>query len=283
MQSVTGISAEKVWIFRQLQYQNALRHLDEILSHASIPYMPIKGAYLICSGLASLIKKRIMVDIDLLVQPQHYEATIRLFSKHPLFERKSPDPWFFEYPFTFTSGKHRIELELHYQLNRNERFHLPTTSLFDRGYPQTATRILPSPEDALIILICHTLVHSGYGLPNSIYDEISAICSLPSFRWSRFCFILKSTGVEPYGFALLRSFMRKKARVLPIPAKHRWADQLFRLTPERQQLHMSHRLFYRGCIEPLFARHPIRLMVGWLLRTVRKTIAAGGVCGNNTY
>jgi hypothetical protein len=261
------------WIFRQLLYSNALDHLDELFQSFRIRYMPIKGACLIRSGLASAIDSRTMVDIDLLVKPCDFETIVRNLSAHPLFEPGPPDPWFFEQPFTFTNGEHTIKLELHYQLNREERFHLPTEELFRRGREQSTVCFLPSPEDALIIHICHTLVHSGYGLAKTTYEEIGVLCSESGFKWKRFFPILKSTGIEPYGFALLRMYREKKQIRIPVPSEHKWADLLFRMTPDRQNLRKSNQLLYRGCIEPLFTRHPIRLMAGWVVKVLRKKTA----------
>lgn len=272
MRCLNPDSKKRAWIFRQLQLGNALRHLDNIFSTFGIPYMPIKGAYLLSASLAGSIPVRTMVDIDLLVQPHHFNETITKLTGHPLFTIGPPDPWFFEQPFTIHNGKHDIQLELHHQLNREERFHLPTVDLFKRGHHRSNVCIHPSAEDALTILICHSLVHSGYGLVKSLWDEIEVLSSDPTFSWSRFFTLFGTTGIEPYGFALLRQYASRKQTDIPVPSKYRWADILFKGMPERDDFRTRKRFLYRGFIEPLFTKAPIHLMGGWIGRTIRKNI-----------
>ncbi len=258
------------WIHQQLIFSDILDFIENIFSSAGIPYMPIKGSYLIAAGIASQIPDRTMLDIDILVRPENFHETISLLSDHPHFKKDAPDLWFFEQTFKITRNKDPLYFELHCQINREERFHLSADSLFNRGTAQTPERVLPSPEDAMVILVGHSLVHSGKGLQSSIFNEITEISALKDFCWQRFFTILKNTGIEPYGFALLRAYSRKTDMPVPIPDKHRWADILFRQVPQRNKNSTVYRLWYRGFIEPVFSRSPVKLMFGWTLRTLRR-------------
>jgi hypothetical protein len=196
------------WIVRQLMYENALSHLDTVFSSIGTRYMPIKGAYLLCVGLAAALPERNMVDIDLLMLPGDFRSIVDWLGAHPLFTRCAPDPWHFEQAFLFANGAHAVKIELHRQLNREERFRLPADELFSRGVAQTAIRVLPSAEDALVILLCHTLVHSGFGFPASTGREIEVLAGQKGFSWEKCRKLIRRSGIEPYCFALLRHFAR---------------------------------------------------------------------------
>jgi hypothetical protein len=268
MHTAKNLTRTNSWPLRQLIYENALELLNRIFDDIDISYMPLKGSYLICTGLAQALPARSMVDIDLLVRKKDFQKAINELTLHPQFRKEPPDPWFFEQPFIFTGGVRPVKLELHCQLNRNERFLLPTEQLFKRGSKQTRVRVLPSAEDALTILICHSLVHSRIGLPESVRGEIRLISSLPYFSWQNFYSLLQSTGIAPFGLALLRKYTTRKDVPIPLPKKYHWADFLFRLMPSRIRHHKLHRLFYRGFIEPFFMRSPAKLVAGWAVRTL---------------
>lgn len=73
------------WQIRQVVYAAVLEALDALFAELHIAYMPIKGAYLICTHLAEQIPAREMIDIDLLVRPAYFKRAIALLSAHPLF------------------------------------------------------------------------------------------------------------------------------------------------------------------------------------------------------
>jgi hypothetical protein len=269
MQQSTGSASQRRWIHQQLVFGCTLELIDNIFNTGAIGYMPIKGAYLIAAGIAPQLPERKMLDIDILVRPGDFQKTIGLLSVQPHFTPDAPDPWFFERTFLLTDNRDRVFLELHHQINREERFRLPADELFSRGSKQTATRVLPSPEDALVILLCHTMVHIGKGLQSSTFIEMAAIMSQKGFSWNRFMATLRTTGIEPFGFALLRECSRKMRVPIRVPAKYRWADVLLKITPQRDRSGKMRQMLFRGFAEPLFARSPARLTAGWIVRTVK--------------
>ena len=137
------------WMVRQMVYRDVLDALDRIFFGQAIEYMPVKGAYLLCSGLAGKMTVREMIDIDLLVHPTDFTRTVASFSTHPCFTREPPDPWSFEQSFLFRHGNHTVRFELHSALNRAERFVLDVGAMFDRAHLQTSVRRIMSVEDAL--------------------------------------------------------------------------------------------------------------------------------------
>lgn len=256
---------QKRWQIRQVVYASVLEALDVLFAELHIDYMPIKGAYLICTHLAELISAREMIDIDLLVRPTDFKRAIALLSAHPLFEREPADPWFFEQSFMFTHGNHRIHFELHSQLNRSERFLLDTDTLFDCAHKQTAWRVISPPEDALLVLVCHALVHLVDGIREQVCEEARLLSIQEGFSWRRFRSRLAATEIEPFCRALLY-----KAGVQPVlvdkPMKLfrpvLWARMLIAVkTPGRYAGIRT--MVYRLCVELAFVRRPWLLLVGY--------------------
>ena len=70
----TNFPVDTTWVFKQFIFEDVLRDLDDHFQHLKIDYMPIKGAYLICSGLAKQIKSRSMNDIDILVRERDFDG-----------------------------------------------------------------------------------------------------------------------------------------------------------------------------------------------------------------
>ena len=80
MSQASKAAADTTWVFKQFLYEDVLRDLDDHFQRLNIDYMPIKGAYLICAGLAQRIRSRTMVDIDILVREGDFNAVISYFS-----------------------------------------------------------------------------------------------------------------------------------------------------------------------------------------------------------
>ncbi|MBN1578961.1 MAG: nucleotidyltransferase family protein [Chitinispirillaceae bacterium] len=257
------------WKVRQVVYGEVLDSLDRIFSGWAIEYMPIKGAHLICTGLAGRIEAREMDDIDLLVRPSDFLRAIELFSSHPLFTREPPDPWHFEQSFLYRYGNHPIHFELHRALNRPERFTLESDALFNRSHRQTAARRVMSAEDALVVLIAHTLVHLVDGIREQVYDEAALLLQEPKFTFKQFSALLDATGIGRFGRALLTITARRKGAPLPVlflaPA---WAVALLAVRTPRRYRGIATAL-YRGFVETVFVKKPASLLIGYARRKFR--------------
>ncbi len=62
------ITPARQWVLNQIFYEEALKEIDEHFQKMQMSYMPIKGAYLICTGLAEKMENRFISDIDILVR-----------------------------------------------------------------------------------------------------------------------------------------------------------------------------------------------------------------------
>jgi hypothetical protein len=209
------LSAHKRWVVLQMLYRDLLAELNGHFSRMGVRYMPIKGAYLILAGLAERIDARQMVDVDILVDHANFDRVRDYFVACPNATVED-DPWYFERQVTYRSGNHRFLVEIHYLLNRPERFHLPPQELFERGLQKGKLLWLPCAEDALAIAVCHSLVHIGWGhFREEAFSDFEVISDTPAFSWERFDAIITAAGVSRFRHLIFLLFALKKGRRLP--------------------------------------------------------------------
>jgi|GEM_PF-953866 len=257
----------RYWMVRRVVFLEALDTLEGIFSQIGIEYMPIKGAHLLCTGLAEKIAVRQMIDIDLLVRESDFDRCIDLLSADPRCVRLAPDPWSFEQPFHLRQGSHLVRFELHRALNRPERFSLDTAALFSRSSARTALCRIMTHEDALAVLVCHTLVHIVDGIRPQVFEEIALLANTEGFVPELFFLYLHKTGIERFAGALLVAAARsgyKTTRLGPVHASRLAVALVTIKTPGRSKGVLS--LMFRVFVELFFVRHPFRLALGGLGR-----------------
>jgi hypothetical protein len=243
------------WTIKQLLFESLLDELDTVFSILETPYMPIKGAYLIRSGLANRLSQREMLDIDILVKPRDFPAVADRFARDP---RSTPrkNHWPFENSFQFRVGKITGCVEIHHHLNYPERFLLPADELFSRARELSPGKscMLPCPEDALLILVCHALVHIGFEIKSASIAEIQLISSLEGFSWERFWRQCERTGIAD--FARFLFSLTSPHFPLLNPRKSVYCAALSRMiSPEHYQ--QMPKLLRRLIIEWPMMRNPV--------------------------
>jgi hypothetical protein len=252
------------WNIRRIVYEEALAGLDAVFASLGITYMPIKGAHLICTSLAGKIAAREMRDIDLLVRPADFAKTVAALDDHPQFSREPPDKWDFEQSFLYRHGNHSIHFELHRALNRPERFLLDIDELFDRATTRTAVQRIMTPEDALVVFVCHTLVHLVDGIPEHTFREADILIQAEGFSWEQFGVLLRATGIERFGKALLCQAARQQGFSLP-PLLGPLLPERLLLSIPPPHLHRGIRtLLFRSFVELFFVRNPAGMVAGYL-------------------
>jgi hypothetical protein len=209
------LSPHKRWVVKQILYRDLLTELDGHFTNMDVRYMPIKGAYLILAGLAERIDAREMLDVDILVDRENFDAVCDYFARCPNTTVED-DPWYFERTVWYHLGSQRLRVEIHYLLNRPERFILPPQELFARGLQKGTFLWLPGPEDALAIAVCHALVHIAWsGLREAVFDDVSVLARMPDFAWPRFETIMAQTGIMRFRRFLFLLLERKRGLWLP--------------------------------------------------------------------
>jgi hypothetical protein len=271
------LDTDTTWVFEQFLYEDALGDLDNHFQRLNIDYMPIKGAYLICAGLALQIPSRTMSDIDILVRESDFETVISHFRSIPNVSI-ADGSWpvnkkgsRFEVTFYMPYNDHMVMVDVHNFINLRQRFILPPEQLFSRGRKQER-RILPSTEDALAICLCHGFSHVAHVFSDALFDDVTLFVKV-SVDWARFWDVAESTGIAAFMYYVLKK-LERKGKIPPVPAtkktiKFIYADILRVLVGDHDHGVMP-ALIRRLCIELPFCRDPVGLFLNKCLRSLRR-------------
>jgi hypothetical protein len=197
------------WKILQLVYGEMLDMLEKLFASQNFFFMPVKGAYLIKTGLAEKIETRKMVDIDILLKVDQFEAACQWFG---LLEnaREKYNYWKFERSFIYIFSGIPIHIEFHRLINFPARFLLQNEDLFKRGIRISCSCILPDAVDSLLIHICHKLAHVIDGFEDQFYEEISLYSSQEGFEWEIFWERACKTGILGFIWLVLETWKKKK-------------------------------------------------------------------------
>ena len=202
--------------------------------------MPIKGAYLICCELAGKMRFRRMDDIDILVKREDFDKVCTYFSNLPqvtFLKHK----WYFEKEFSYSFGTFKCHMEIHWLLNYPFRFFFPTKNLFFRAIqPDKSMRLMPSSEDALLLLICHSLVHISFELRETLFEEIGLIINQTEFNWGKFWISSAASGIEAYIYSIVGWYNKETNSTVILNKRHLYARLLSNWITLRRYNQMPH-------------------------------------------
>ncbi len=259
------------WAVAQLVYEDVLCELDKEFTHLQIPYMPIKGAYLIATGLGERLYERRMADIDILIPPVHFEKALSYFRAHPRTSilpgswPKNPKGWAFEFSFTYRYQRNDIVIDIHKSLNYPERFAYKTQDIFSRAHANGVLCKIPSREDALLVTICHRLVHIGMGVPDDFFRETKLLTQQSDFSWSRFWDIASDSGIMPFVYYIFRLCQKRYPLSPHYPRSFIYPELLMRV-PHIPLCSKYRDIIRRIFLELPFSHKPARLVIKKILR-----------------
>ena len=210
------VSPLTTWILLQLIYGEVISDIERHFSIAGYRFMPIKGAYLIKTGLAVSIQNRKMVDIDLLIPQMQFTEICEWFALLPNVIPKE-NYWDFERSYVYTKFGNPVYLEFHRLINFPARFLLPNELLFKRGITVSEACILPDPTDALLIHICHKLAHVIDGFEEQFYREITMYAEQQGFSWEAFWKRAKETEIIGFIWLVIEKWKRIKSFDISLP------------------------------------------------------------------
>ena len=209
------------WIALQLIYGEALDAIERLFTSRGYRFMPVKGAYLIKSGLACSIADRRMRDIDLLVPEEQFEEICVWFTTLDGVEPQ-PGYWDFERPFLYRHAEYQVYVELHRLVNTPARFLLPNRDLFCRAVPKSESCVFPDPVDVLLIHICHKLLHVIDGFELQFYREIELFAQQYGFSWPEFWIRAERTGVMAFIWLVVQKSNTLLGTAFPLPDVPSW-------------------------------------------------------------
>jgi hypothetical protein len=203
--------APKEWVTRQIAFEEILDELDREFASIKVPYMPIKGAYLIRSGLAPKLRTRRMDDIDILVQEKDFPRVCNHLvacGKATFLE----DSWPFEKQLNWLAGGLSCLVEINYQLALRARYVLETGDLFNRSVAVSTWGRLPSRTDAMLITCCHALSHVAHELREDWFADMAVISDCNDFSWDTFWKRASATGILPFVGIMVELFIQHGGR-----------------------------------------------------------------------
>ena len=195
----------KQWVALQIVYGAVIDEIEKLFTAQGYAFMPIKGAYLIRSGLSGQISERCMRDIDLLVPERQFQEICSWFEA---LENVAPQKICaeFERPSLYYFSGIPVCIELHRLINSSARFLLPNEVLFNRGVVGDTSCIFPDPVDALLIHICHKMIHVIDGFEDQFYWEIALLARQNGFSWKMFWSRVESTGIVGFIWCVLYKY-----------------------------------------------------------------------------
>lgn len=192
------VSEKGKWALTQIILSDILQELGREFNSINIDYMPIKGAYLISSNLSEKLNSRKISDIDILVKPEDLKEASKYFANLP---QCTLITWFEDnYRPTETVLKYHCKdieytVEIMDRINSEARFLLSSEDLFKRSIFKGKNLYYPSPEDSLIIHICHLQSHIPFEFRETNTLEAQLLISQKNFDWKTFWSIAENTGM----------------------------------------------------------------------------------------
>jgi hypothetical protein len=261
------VHRSKRWVALQMVYGAVIDEIDELFVAHGYKYMPIKGAYLIRSGLSIQIPERRMRDIDLLLPEKEFNDACDWFGRREGVT-ETPNYWNFERSFNVTHAGILVYVELHRMLNMPARFLLPTGKLFSHGKFAGKSCTLPDPVDALLIHICHAIAHVLDGFTPGFYQEIDLLSRQDGFLWELFWQRSKTTGIYDFIWLTVDKCNKLLGKSLPIPR----ASSIYAKMLSRCNLFMKckSKILRRLCFEIPFVRNPWALLWHKVYKGIKK-------------
>ena len=265
------ITPAKKWALTQVFYQDVLNEIDVHFHTLNIEYMPIKGAYLICSGLAEKMKDRHISDVDILVREKDMQKSSDYFAglentELKMYYKDNYRPT--ETIFYYSLGEVKVLIEIHMLLNFPQRFFLPTEEIFKRSKGSGSIMRLPSPEDSLLIFLCHMQSHMSFEFRNTYLEEIDLLASQDGFDWKTFWQLSKLTGIEPFIYFILKMYGKKYHTNINNSRSYLYADllaQIFNQQRFEQIPQWARRIF----LDLPFVRKPVWLLFNKLFHNTK--------------
>lgn len=255
------------WQILQIAYEPVLKNIDTHFQKMAVTYMPIKGAFLILSGLGSIISSRKMKDIDILVQEKDFQKVVEYFNALEETEKVS-SYWEFEQPFIYYFDNRKIYIEIHCLVNAPARFLLSTQNLFRRGIFHNSCCIFPHPVDSMLIHVCHHLLHIYKRFDVSFFSEIKVLEQQIGFSWELFWEQAQKTGIKPFIWLMIKMYSKIEGKTIIIPNWSNWYAVILNKFSLNQFSRMNP--FYRKLLlEIPFVRSPLWLVKYKVLKTLK--------------
>ncbi len=214
-----GLSKEKIWILQQFMFEEVFGELESVFNTLEIPFMPVKGMYLIHEGLSQEMGYRRMCDIDIIVYHRDLQrATDYFFKCESVLPRTCCTDNYrpYETQFYYLYKGSNVLIELHSLLNFPSRFSLPVEGLFKRSEKRGGNKYVLSKEEALIVMVCHLYTHFPFQYREEWSTEAGLLSAKDGFDWEYFWGRAKETGICGFFVFIFRFWNRRYNQDFPV-------------------------------------------------------------------
>ena len=181
------LAEEKKGHLKQPLYIEVIGNLEKYLHNLSITYMPVNGTYFYYINKHNSFKPAgLFQTIEIVLQKKDYTKAVKYFdglnttSKIVAIRFKSG----FSY---YIDGINVIRFDLLNAVNFPGDCLVPAEELFSRGIKSHSSNVmLPSPEDALLLLICKSFHLIDRFFDYSILMDIKPVITSENFSWDWF-------------------------------------------------------------------------------------------------
>lgn len=256
------VSEKRRWAIAQIILSDILKELNIEFNKLNIDYMPIKGAYLISTKLSEKLDYRKISDLDILVKPDDLEHASKHFAGLPQCTLVT---WYKDnYRPTETVLKYKYKevvytIEIMDRINSENRFLLSAEDLFERALPKSKHLYYPSPEDALLIHICHLQSHIPFEFRETNTVEAELYIEDAAFNWERFWELAHKTGMMDFIIFFICFYNKDRKKDVILRKGHYYSRFLASwFTVERYE--KTNPLFRRLFLDIPFVRKPYTLL-----------------------
>lgn len=256
------VSENGKWALSQIILSDILQELGKEFTKIGIDYMPIKGAYLISANLSEKLEYRKISDLDILVKSDDLRAASEHFRNVPHCRLIT---WFEDnYRPTETVLKYKYKefeytIEIMDRINSDARFLLSSEILFKRALLKGENLYFPSPEDSLLIHICHLQSHIPFEFRDTYTKEAKILIEQNKFNWEQFWKSAFNTGMAGFIIFFLK-YYNKDLKQDVILEKGFFYSKLLAIWFTIKRYEKMNSLLKRVFLDIPFTRKPLTLI-----------------------
>lgn len=213
------LPTKREWGCILLLCKEVVDNLEQHLTKLEIPYMPINGSYFCHIDQFEKIPPSRLFEVDFIIEEKNYEKVIDSLddlencSKVLDSEYKSI--------FSYRIGKSDIRVDIYRKINCPGDYEIKAEQIFKRGLREnTSYAVLPSTEDATLLLFCKTFQNISLFFDKALFAKIDLIRSASEFSWEKLWAYAREYRVEKFATYLLLIYERDRKIHISIPERY---------------------------------------------------------------
>jgi len=201
------IAEDKKNKIRQYIYNEVMEKLEKCFRDLSVAYMPIHSAYSDCADfLPRSNATPLLNSIEIVLEKNNYNKVIHYLDGLPVASKTVLLDYKCAYDF-FLEAVNVMRVDIYNTIPFPGGYVIKSEELFSHGIKRNESNlILPSPEHALMFLICRFYHYSDQFSNPARCAMVQEIASSNGFSWNRLWDLAGKTGMKRYLFYFLKVF-----------------------------------------------------------------------------